>query len=85
MSIPRPDTWTASFSARLEARVDVGSITDSNVSRGGAGSHGAEAEGGGCSNPATDGVHVYVWDSLGQRVHKVMKCIPLLGARSRKK
>ncbi|CAM9132274.1 unnamed protein product, partial [Ectocarpus sp. 12 AP-2014] len=32
---------------------------------------GAAAAGGGCCNPATDGVYVYVWDADTKRVHKV--------------
>lgn len=60
VSIPRPEAWTTAFAARLEANSE---------SDGGGGS--ADSSGGGCSNPATDGVYVYVWEPCSRRVYKV--------------
>lgn len=75
--LPKPNTWTASFSARLEAEADGTDGSNSLAgTRGGLGGGGesarrnAAAAGGGCSNPATDGVYVYVWDAGSKRVHK---------------
>lgn len=62
--MPRPNTWTASFPARLET------ATESTGGGSGRGSDGG-ATGGGCSNPATDGVYVYVWEASSKRLHKV--------------
>lgn len=78
VSLPKPNTWTASFSARLETEPDGASGFDPLAAApgglgGGSGRRddaAAAAAGGGCSNPTTDGVYVYVWDAASKRVHK---------------
>lgn len=73
LTIPRPSTWTAAFHARLETVPEVDGNADSRPrqERGaGRGGKGAAAAGG-CCNPATDGVYVYVWEASTKRVHKV--------------
>lgn len=87
MTIPKPHAWTASFPARLDTGMAGTSNTGTRIEpgdvRGGGGDGsgrqgGVEATGGGCSNPATDGVYVYVWDPLSKRVHKVNNALFLL-------
>lgn len=77
VSIPRPNAWTASFPARLDSGKEGSRSIDPIHNRegvsgsGGSGRGGGfAATGGGCSNPATDGVYVYVWDPASKRVHK---------------
>lgn len=76
--MPRANTWTASFPARLDTETEGMNGSNRLTSQGGVGrgagsngGSGAAAEGGGCSNPATDGVYVYVWHAGSKRVHKV--------------
>eukprot|EP00752_Nemacystus_decipiens_P002251 g2132.t2 len=77
VTLPKPNTWTASFSARLETETDGGSGSEPHAAAqgglggGSAGRDDAAAAGGGCCNPATDGVYVYVWDAGSKGVHKV--------------
>ena len=77
VTIPRPNAWTASFPARLDIGKEGSSTTDSLHNQGSVSGSGGSgrgggfaATGGGCSNPATDGVYVYVWDPASKRVHK---------------
>lgn len=76
--MPRANTWTASFPARLDSEMEGTNGSNPLASQGGLGrgggsngGGGAATEGGGCSNPATDGVYVYVWHAGSKRVHKV--------------
>lgn len=80
VSIPKPNTWTASFPARLDTEMEGTSGSNALSNQGGVGrgsgnnqGGGAAATGGGCSNPTTDGVYVYVWHAGSKRVHKVSK------------
>lgn len=84
VTIPRPNAWTASFPARLDSGKDGSSSADPLHNQGnGSGSGGSgrgggfAATGGGCSNPATDGVYVYVWDPASKRVHKASMVTPV--------
>lgn len=78
VSIPKPNTWTASFPARLDTGTEGTSDSNTLANQGGLGrgsgnnrEDGVAATGGGCSNPTTDGVYVYVWHAGSKRVHKV--------------
>lgn len=77
MSIPRPNTWTAAFVARLDNGPEGTSSADPRAASnfmgvlGLGGSVSAAAASAACCNPATDGVYVYVWEASSRKVHKV--------------